>query len=81
MIYVYARISCVIATRHDHMSDINVHSKVNPNPEYYQQSALGTSQYQELSQFIQATQFNSILCIVWNILHHLSICVLFVLSL
>ncbi|XP_034115517.1 tyramine/octopamine receptor [Drosophila albomicans] len=27
MIYVYARISCVIAKRHDNMTDINVHNK------------------------------------------------------
>ncbi|KAM8706019.1 hypothetical protein ACLKA7_010331 [Drosophila subpalustris] len=27
MIYVYARISCVIANRHDNMTDINVHNK------------------------------------------------------
>ncbi|XP_039970417.1 tyramine/octopamine receptor-like [Bactrocera tryoni] len=27
MIYVYARISCVIASRHDHMTDISVHNK------------------------------------------------------
>ncbi|XP_030568159.1 5-hydroxytryptamine receptor isoform X1 [Drosophila novamexicana] len=27
MIYVYAKISCVIAKRHDNMSDINVHNK------------------------------------------------------
>lgn len=29
MIYVYARISCVIASRHDHMTDISVHNKVS----------------------------------------------------
>ncbi|XP_054747277.1 dopamine receptor 2 [Anastrepha obliqua] len=27
MIYVYARISCVVASRHDHMTDISVHNK------------------------------------------------------
>ncbi|XP_036346670.1 tyramine/octopamine receptor-like [Rhagoletis pomonella] len=27
MIYVYARISCVVASRHDHMADISVHNK------------------------------------------------------
>ncbi|XP_022216094.1 alpha-1D adrenergic receptor isoform X2 [Drosophila obscura] len=29
MIYVYARISCVIASRHDNMTDISVHNKLN----------------------------------------------------
>uniref|UniRef100_A0A1B0A8M7 G-protein coupled receptors family 1 profile domain-containing protein n=1 Tax=Glossina pallidipes TaxID=7398 RepID=A0A1B0A8M7_GLOPL len=27
MIYVYARISCVVASRHDHMTDISIHNK------------------------------------------------------
>lgn len=29
MIYVYARISCVVASRHDNMTDIGVHNKVS----------------------------------------------------
>lgn len=29
MVYVYARISCVVASRHDNMTDIEVHNKVS----------------------------------------------------
>jgi tyramine receptor len=31
MIYVYARISCVVATRHDQMADSEVHQVYNWN--------------------------------------------------
>jgi len=36
MIYVYARISCVIANRHDNMTDINVHNKVSNKTTFMQ---------------------------------------------
>lgn len=29
MVYVYARISCVVAARHDHMTEIEVHKVIN----------------------------------------------------
>lgn len=35
MIYVYARISCVIANRHDNMTDISVHNKVSKEKSLY----------------------------------------------
>uniref|UniRef100_A0A6B2EAL0 Putative g protein-coupled receptor n=1 Tax=Phlebotomus kandelakii TaxID=1109342 RepID=A0A6B2EAL0_9DIPT len=33
MIYVYVRISCVVASRHDHMAEIEVHKKCQRNAE------------------------------------------------
>lgn len=37
MIYVYARISCVVASRHDNMTDISVHNQkvCNASDEIY----------------------------------------------